>query len=330
VKSRKNIYLLLAVLAVVAMFSLAGWFLLKPPPLTIQGEVDATQIQVSSKLFGRVAAVHVKKGEYVKKGQLLITLDSPEIQAKMAQATAAQRFAGAQRDKAFKGPRQEELRASLSNWQKATSAADLAKKTFRRIDRLQADGVVPAQKRDEAEAQWQSASKTAEAARASYDMALAGARTEDKSAAAAQVSQAAGAVAEVTAHLHETALYAPVDGQIVDLLCDLGEMVSPGFPTVSIVDLRDVWLTFNVREDLLANIRMGDVITTRIPALGNRLITAKVNYISALGDFATWRATKTSGDFDLKTFEVRLTPVEAVEGLRPGMSAIVTRGAPRP
>lgn len=329
-KSRKNFYLVSAVLAGVTMFSLAGWFLLKPPPLILQGEVDTTQIQVSSKLFGRVAAVHVKKGEDVKKGQLLITLDSPEIQAKMAQATAAQRFADAQRDKAFKGPRQEELRASLSNWQKATSAADLAYKTFRRIDRLQADGVVPAQKRDEAEAQWQAASKTAEAARASYDMALAGARTEDKTAATAQASQAAGAVAEVNAHLHETALYAPIDGQIVDLLIDPGELVSPGFPTISIVDLRDAWLTFNVREDLLADIRMGDVITARIPALGNRSIKAKVNHISALGDFATWRATKTSGDFDLKTFEVRLTPVEPVEGLRPGMSAIVTRGASRP
>lgn len=329
-KSRKNFYLISAVLAGVTMFTLAGWFLLKPSPLIIQGEVDTTQIQVSSKLFGRVAAIHVKKGEDVKKGQLLMTLDSPEIQAKMAQATAAQRIAGAQRDKAFKGPRQEELRASLSHWQKATSAADLAYKTFRRIDRLQADGVVPAQKRDEAEAQWQSASKTAEAARASYDMALAGSRTEDKTAATAQASQAAGAVAEVNAHLQETALYAPIDGQIVDLLCDPGELVSPGFPTVSIVDLRDAWLTFNVREDLLAEIRMGDVISARIPALGNRLIKTKVNYISALGDFATWRATKTSGDFDLKTFEVRLTPVEPVEGLRPGMSAIVIRGAPRP
>ena len=329
-KSRKIIYLLLAVLAGAAMFSLAGWFLLRPPPLIIQGEVDTTQIQVSSKLFGRVAAVHVKKGEYVKKGQLLITLDSPEIRAKMAQATAAQRFAGAQRDKAFKGPRQEELSASRSNWQKATSAADLAEKTFRRIDRLQADGVVPAQKRDEAEAQWQSAMRATEAARASYDMVLAGARTEDKDAAVAQASQAAGAVAEVDAHLQETSLYAPVDGQIVDVLCDPGEMVSPGFPTVSIVDLQSVWLTFNLREDLLADIRMGDVVIARIPALGNRSIKAKVNYISALGDFATWRATKTSGDFDLKTFEVRLTPVEAVEELRPGMSAIVTRGASRP
>ncbi|TVQ96953.1 MAG: HlyD family secretion protein [Desulfovibrionales bacterium] len=305
--SKKKIYLLLAVLAGVTMFSLASWFLLNPPPLIIQGEVDTTQIQVSSKLFGRVAAVHVKKGEYVKKGQLLISLDSPEIQAKMAQATAAQRFADAQRDKAFTGPRQEELRAYLSNWHKATSAADLAEKTFRRIDRLQADGVVPAQQRDEAEAQWQAASKTAEAVRASYDMALAGSRSEDKTAATAQASQAAGAVAEAKAHLQETALYAPIDGQIVDLLIDPGELVSPGFPTISIVDLRDAWLTFNVREDLLADIRMGDVITARIPALGNRSIKAKVNYISALGDFATWRATKTSGDFDLKTFEVRLT-----------------------
>lgn len=329
-KGRKIIYLVLAVLAGVTMFSLAGWFLLKPPPQIIQGEVDTTQTQVASKLFGRVAVVHVKKGEYVKKGQLLVTLDSPEITAKMAQAAAAQRFAAAQRDKAYNGPRQEEIRSALSNWQKAKAAADLAEKTFRRIDRLRADGVVPAQKLDEAEAQRQSALRTTDAAKASYDMALAGARTEDRIAAAAQASQAAGAVAEVSAHMHETSLYAPVDGQVVDILCDPGELVSPGFPTVSIVDLQGAWLTFNVREDLLAHIRMGDVITARIPALGNRLIKAKVNYISALGDFATWRATKTSGDFDLKTFEVRLVPVEPVEGLRPGMSAIVTRSPSRP
>ena len=317
------------VLVGLAMFSLAGWFLLKPPPQVIQGEVDATQTQVSSKIFGRVATVHVKKGEYVKKGQLLVTLDSPEIRAKMAQATAVQRFAGAQRDKAYNGTRREEVRSVLSNWQKAKAAADLADKTYRRIDRLTADGVVPAQKRDEAEAQRESAAKSAEAAKALYDMAVAGARTEDKVAATAQASQAEGAVAEVGANMRETALYAPVDGQVVDVIPDPGELVSPGFPVVSIVDLRDVWLTFNLREDLLANIRMGDVFNAQIPALGNRSIRVKVNYISALGEFATWRATKTSGDFDLKTFEVRLVPVDPVEGLRPGMSAIVVRGRAR-
>ena len=328
-KGKKSIRVMAVVLVGLAMFSLAGWFLLKPPPQVIQGEVDATQTQVSSKIFGRVATVHVKKGEYVKKGQLLVTLDSPEIRAKMAQATAVQRFAGAQRDKAYNGTRREEVRSVLSNWQKAKAAADLADKTYRRIDRLTADGVVPAQKRDEAEAQRESAAKSAEAAKALYDMAVAGARTEDKVAATAQASQAEGAVAEVGATMRETALYAPVDGQVVDVIPDPGELVSPGFPVVSIVDLRDVWLTFNLREDLLANIRMGDVFNAQIPALGNRSIRVKVNYISALGEFATWRATKTSGDFDLKTFEVRLVPVDPVEGLRPGMSAIVVRGRAR-
>jgi len=159
-------------------------------------------------------------------------------------------------------------------------------------------------------------------------MARAGARAEDKIAASAQAKQAAGAVAEVGAHMRETSLYAPTDGQIVDVLCDPGELVSPGFPVVSIINLSDVWLTFNLREDLLADIRMGGVIIARIPALGNRAIKAKVNYISALGEFATWRATKTSGDFDLKTFEVRLVPIDPVEGLRPGMSAIVVRDHP--
>lgn len=329
-KGKNRIYLVLAVLGGITMFALAGWFLLKPPPLVIQGEVDATQTQVASKLFGRVATVQVKNGEFVKKGQLLLTLDSPEIRAKMTQATAVERIASAQRDKAFNGPRREEVRMALNNWQKAQSGAELAAATFLRIDRLRADGVVPAQKRDEAEAQRQSAVKTAEAAKAAYDMAIAGARQEDKNAATAQANQAAGAVAEVGAHLQETSLYAPVDGQIVDVLVDPGELLSPGFPTVSIVDLRDIWLTFNLREDLLANIRMGDVIEARIPALGNRLIKVKVTYIAALGEFATWRATKTSGDFDLKTFEVRLVPEAPVEGLRPGMSALMVPATSRP
>jgi HlyD family secretion protein len=326
VKKKKIIGVVILVLVVVTMFSLAGWFLLKPPPQVIQGEADATQIQVASKIFGRVAAVHVKKGEFVKKGQLLVTLDSPEIRAKMAQATATQRFAGAQRDKTYNGTRQEEVRSALNNWQKAKAAADLADKTFHRIDKLNADGVVPAQKRDEAEAQLQSAAKATEAAKAVYDMAVAGSRSEDKAAASAQASQAAGVVAEVGANMRETCLYAPVDGQVVDVIPDPGELVSPGFPVVSIVDLNDVWLTFNLREDLLANIRMGSVFNAQLPALGNRSIKARVNYISALGEFATWRATKTSGDFDLKTFEVRLIPVDPAEGLRPGMSAIVVRG----
>jgi len=326
VNLKKRMGVTFALLAAVAMFSLAGWFLLKPPPRIIQGEVDATQIQIASKIFGRVATVHVKKGEHVRKGQLLVTLDSPEIRAKMMQANAAQRLAGAQRDKAYNGPRKEEISASLSNWQKAKAAANLADKTYHRIDKLHIDGVVPAQKRDEAEAQWQSAMKSAEAAKSAYDMAVAGVRPEDKLAATAQASQAAGTVAEVGANMRETSLYAPVDGQVVDVIPDPGELVSPGFPVVSIVDLHDVWLTFNLREDILANIRMGDVFEAKIPALGNQLIKVKVNYISALGEFATWRATKTSGDFDLKTFEVRVAPVDLVEGLRPGMSAIVVRG----
>ena len=328
-KGKKRIVAVVAVVAVAAMFSLAGWFLLKPPPQVIQGEADATQVQVASKIFARVAKVHVKKGDFVRKGQLLVTLDSPEIRAKMSQASAARRVAGALRDKAYHGTRKEEINSALSNLQKARAAEDLAQKTLRRIDKLHADGVVPAQKRDEAEAQWLSANKAAEAAKSMYEMAVNGVRAEDKAAVSAQASQAAGVVEEVGANLKETCLYAPFDGQIVDVLPDPGELVSPGYPVVSIVDLKDVWLTFNLREDLLANIRMGDVVEAKSPALGNRAVKAKVNYISALGEFATWRATKTSGDFDLKTFEVRLAPVEAVEGLRPGMSAIVVRGRAR-
>jgi HlyD family secretion protein len=169
------------------------------------------------------------------------------------------------------------------------------------------------------------ARNTERALRAVYDQAEAGYRQEDKLAAAAQYRAAEEHVAEVQALVDELTLVAPINGEIVDRIVEPGELVSPGFPIVSLVDLQDVWVTFNLREDLLARVRMGSIFTVRIPALGNKDIKFKVNYISARGDFATWRATRASGDFDLKTFEVRGVPIEPVEGLRPGMSALVTK-----
>jgi len=308
---------------ILTMLSVAGWFLLKPPPLIVQGEVEATQVQVASKIFGRIESLAIREGEIVKKGQLLATIDSPEIRAKMQQAEAAQKAAGAQREKAYTGARSEEIRMALNVWQRAKAGAELSQKTYERIRRLQRDGVVPAQKLDEAEAQWKGAQRAEKAARATYDMALAGARKEDRTTASALAEQASGALAEVEAYLGETRLLAPIDGEVADIIPERGELTSPGYPIVILVDLGDIWVTFNLREDLLSKIRMGSLLPARFPALGNKETYLKVNYITALGDFATWRATKATGDFDLKTFEVRAIPVRSLEGLRPGMSAVV-------
>ncbi len=313
----------LAVVLVLAMVGVGGWFFLKPEPPLIQGEVEATQVKVSSKIAGRLSAVFVREGERVQKGQALLTLNSPEIEAKLKQANSAERAAGANREKAFAGPRKEEIQAARNSWQKAQAAAALAEKTFQRIERLHAEGVVPAQKLDEASAQKVAAHQTAEAAKALYDMALSGARKEDKDAASALMNQASGVVSEVEAYLRETRITAPISGEIVEVISETGEMVSPGYPIITILDTSDFWAVFHLREDLLPRFGMGTQLVARFPALGGREYSLKVNYIRAMGDFATWRATRAMGDFDLKSFEVRAVPVQPIEGLRPGMSVIV-------
>jgi HlyD family secretion protein len=294
-------------------------------PDLVQGEVEAAQVDVSAKIPGRVAEVLVDVGQRVKKGDTLARLASPEIGAKLDQATAARAAAGAQSAKADRGARGEEIRAAESQWVRAEAAATLGRTTWERLERLSRDGVVPAQRRDEAEANWKAARAAADAAKAVYDMALAGARGEDKDAAAAVVRQAQGAVSEVEAYLGEMTLVAPRDGEVAARNVEPGELTAPGYPVITIVDLSDAWVVFNLREDRLAGLKVGDRLTARVPALG-REVELRVSTLAPLADFATWRSTSASGGFDLKTFEVRAKPPLPVEGLRPGMSAIVDWG----
>lgn len=322
-KNRRNFAIISGIVLGLILLTIAGWVLLKPIPLTIQGEVEAKEIKVASKLPGRIAAILVKEGESVKKGDTLLLLDSPEIRAKMAQAQAAQRAAGAQRDKANSGARSQEVEAAFNMWQKAKAASELADKTYQRVKNLYSDGVVPLQKLDEAETNMRAAKTTEIAAKAQYSMAEEGARKEDRNAASAIWEQASGVVSEVGSYLAETVIKAPANGEVVSVISESGELVGTGFPIITLVDLSDIWVTFNLREDLIAKIKMGDEFTASFPALGNKEVTLKISYIKVLGDFATWHSTKTAGDFDQKTFEVRAVPTSKTEGLRPGMSALV-------
>lgn len=299
------------------------WYLQEPEVEFIQGEVDATQVNLAVKIAGRVSEVFIKEGQSVERGACLLKLDSPEIDARLQQATSSEKAASAQRDKAFAGARSQEVAGAMNLWIQSREVAELAEKTYRRINNLFADGIVPGQKKDEAEAKWKVASAAAVAARSRYDMALEGARKEDLQAATALVDKAQGAVSEVKSYLQETSLESPLAGEVIHLLGKPGEIVSPGYPLVTILDLDDIWVTFNLREDRLAGMRMGVVFPVSVPALGNGKFDLKISYISVLGDFATWRATSASGGFDLKTFEVRARPIEKIEGLRPGMSVIV-------
>ena len=295
----------------------------RPVPFEIQGEVEATQIKVASKLAGRIDSLAVKKGDEIGAGMLLFTISSPELEAKFSQVSAVRQAAGAQRDKAFNGAQKEDIQAAYNSWQMALATAEFAKKTYSRIQNLYQDGVIPEQQKDEVETKMKAAGETEKAAHSLYEKARNGSRFEDKNAAGALVLQADGVISEVCSYLNERRITAPIRGEIANVLAERGELIPAGYPVVTIVDLSDVWVTFNLREDLLAAIQKGSLIPARFPALGMKEIMLKVTYINVLGDFATWNATKTRGDFDMKTFEIHAVPVNQTVGLRPGMSAIV-------
>jgi HlyD family secretion protein len=285
--------------------------------------VEATQVKVASKLIGRIDSLLVHKGDDVEPGTLLFTINSPELDAKYLQASAVRKAAGFQKEKADNGAQKEDIQAAFNSWQTALAAADFSKKTFVRVDNLFKSGVVAEQQKDEAETRMKAAVETEKAARSIYEKAKKGARYEDKGSAGALVMQADGVLSEVNSYLSETRIFAPIKGEIANIIAERGELVPAGYPIITIVDLNDVWVTFNLREDLLSAIQKGSTFKARFPALGMKEVLLKVKYINALGEFATWNATKTSGDFDMKTFEVHAIPVEKLEGLRPGMGALV-------
>jgi len=317
---------ILAVSAIVVLLFFLLYTVLiiaKPKDIVLQGQVEATQVKVASKLIGRIDSLGIKKGQMVEKGQIMFTLFSPEIEAKLKQAMAGKQAAMAQSNKAQNGAQSEDIQAAYNNYLKAVAATDFCEKTFNRVNNLFKEGVVPEQKKDEAETQLIAARETSNAAKALWEKAKNGARQEDKTSANAIVNQANGVVSEVESYINEQIIVAPITGEISNIISERGELVPSGFPVVTIVDLSDIWVTFNVKEDLLSKIKKGTIFEASFPALGNQTVKLKVTYINPLGDYATWNATKTSGEFDMRTFEINAVPVEKVTDLRPGMSAIV-------
>lgn len=302
--------------------TVSAWLLAAPVPEFIQGEVEATKVNVSAKIPGRVEELLVPEGGRAERGAVLAVLDSPQLEAKRRQAEGARAAASAQRDKAETGAREEEIRAAYNKYLQAQAGAELARKSFERVERLYQDGVVPAQRRDEVQAQYEMALKLTAAAQAIHEMAVRGAREEDKAAAAALVEQAGGAVSEVESLIEEAQVRAPIAGEVLEHIVKAGELASAGMPIATVIDLDDVWVTFNVREDRLGGLRVGDPLRAMVPALNFAPLDLEVSYIAALGDFATWRATSAQGGFDLRTFEVRARPTAPADGLRPGMSVI--------
>lgn len=323
-KADNKLMVFAGVIGLILLVVIFGFIFWNPQPEVIQGQAEATEVRISGKVPGRVEAFRANEGDKVRKGDTLVILNSPEVLAKFEQARAAEDAAKALSNKAEKGARSEQIAMAYQTWQKAVAAVEVARKSYERVQTLFDNEVVSAQKRDEAEANYKAMVATEKAARAQYDMAKNGAEKEDKMAAEAQVNRAKGAVAEVESYISETFLVSPIDGEISERYPKVGELVGTGAPIMDVMDLNDMWITFNIREDLLGDIRVGEEFTATVPALENREITLKVTYMKDRGSYAAWRATKTTGQFDARTFEVKAVPVQKVEGLRPGMSVLKT------
>ena len=312
-------------LIVVVIIALVGVFALQEEEELITGEAEATEYRVSGKVPGRIEEFRFEEGDHVKKGDTVVVIYSPEVEAKMAQASAARRAANAINKKAQHGARSQQIEGAYELYQKAQVAEDIYRKSYERVKGLYEKGVVAAQKYDEVEAQYQAAVATTKAAKSQYDMALEGARAEDKEAAEAQVARVDGIIREINLARDERYLLSPVDGEVAERFPKTGELVGQGSPIMSIVDLDDMWFTFAVREDMLKDITVGRTMKVKVPALGDEEYEVKVTYIRAMGTYVTWRSTKQNGGYDVKTFDVRVKPVKKIENLRPGMTGILYR-----
>ncbi|KAA3639096.1 MAG: HlyD family secretion protein [Proteobacteria bacterium] len=321
--NRARWWIAVVIMVLVMVIITSGlWLAFRAPQNVVQGMADADSINVSTKISARVSKLLVGEGDRVEVGQLLFELDSPEVAAKLAQAIAVLDAARTQAGKAEHGAREDEIRAAEANWRRAVAGAELSHSTYLRVENLYSEGVMTRQKRDEALAQERSSHQLAIAARAQYDLALAGARVEDKDAAQAQVRQAEGVVAEVRAAQDEIMGRAPVSAEVGQRLVDVGELVPAGYPVFSLVDIDQMWVSLNLREDQFNDIRVGQQIIGDIPALNLQAVAFAVYFISPAGDFATWRSTRQSSGYDVKSFEIRLRPLQQIDGFRPGMSVL--------
>ena len=321
-RDNKLVGSLVIVVIVTALVALIGFLFLKPESDVLEGQAEATSIRISGKLPGRVMELYVEEGQKVKAGDTLVHIHSSLAEAKMYQAEAVKSAAAAQNRKIDAGTRSQIIQSAYDLWQQAIAARNISEKTYNRMENLYKQDVVSEQRRDEAKAAFEAAKAGESAARSQYQMAKEGAQKQDKESSQAMVDAAAGGVMEVEALLQDQYLTAPYDGEIDVIYPHVSELVSLGTPIMSLLKTNDKWVTFNVREQLLNNLTVGTEIELEIPALDKKKVKGTVYYVRDMGDYAAWRATKATGEWDSRTFQVKVRPAEQIEDLRPGMTVI--------
>lgn len=323
--NRSLLLTVLIILAVVAVVAVIGFCFMNKPAEYVEGQVEGTTVRISGKLPGRVIEFFAHEGDTVHAGDTLVRIHSSVAEAQLTQAQAMQDVARQQNRKVDAGTRKQIVQGAYDLWQQSKAAAAITKKTYDRMERLFSEGVITEQKRDEAKAAYDAAVAGQNAAKSQYDLAVAGAQSEDKQSAAAMVEAATGSVDQVQALLDDAFLTSPCDGVVDQVYPQVGELVMPGAPIMSVLKSDDRFIVFNVREEMLNDLTMGKKISVMVPALGKKEIEAEIYYIRDMGSYATWRATKTTGSWDSRTFEIKARPTEKVENLRPGMSIVYTK-----
>jgi HlyD family secretion protein len=306
---------------VIAVAGLSIWYLLRGEPLLVQGEVDATRLDIAARVDGRVAEIPVERGEDVAASAVLVRIDNPETLAKNDQALAAKVVAEAQLANINAGTRAEVVAARKAAMERAQASVVLAQKTYDRVNQLAAGGNAPQARLDQMTDSLHESQRATDQAKSAYEQAVNGYTREEHEIAEANVGKALADIKAVQSIIDQMVVYAPVASQVYQRNVEPGEYVSPGVPLVTLIDLDDMWVHFDLREDLVRTLKIGDRFDVRIPALADRAITVEVKLIATKGEYASWRATRATGDFDLRTFSIRAYPVEKVPELRPGMSA---------
>ena len=306
---------------VAVVVALSVFYLLRPEPLLVQGEADATRLDIAARVDGRVKEIPVERGQNVPANTVLVRIDNPETVAKLEQMKAAMAVAEAQLANILVGTRVETIAARKAELERAQAALILAQKTFDRTRILTEQGNSPQSRLDQMTDSLHENERAVDQANSAYEQAVNGYTKEERAIAKANVEKANADIQSVQSIIDQLVVYAPVASQIYQRNVEPGEYVSPGVPLITLIDLADVWIHFDLREDLLKTLKVGDRFNVRVPALDDRSITVEVKLIATKGEYSSWRATRATGDFDLRTFSIRAYPVQPVPDLRPGMSA---------
>src|SRR6202041_1474140 len=319
-KNTRTATIIVSVVAA-AVVALSVFYLLRPEPLLVQGEVDATRLDIAARVDGRVKEIPVERGQNVPAGAVLVRIDNPETLAKHDQMRTAKAVAEAQLANVLAGTRVETIAAKKAEMERAQAAQVLAQKTFDRTQTLTEQGNAPQARLDQVTDTLHETERAVDQAKSAYEQAVNGHTKEERAIAEADVERANADIQSVQSTIDQLVVYAPLASQVYQRNVEPGEYVSPGVPLVTLIDLADVWIHFDLREDLVKTLKVGDRFDVHIPALGERSVTVEVKLIATKGEYASWRATRASGDFDLRTFSIRAYPVQPVPDLRPGMSA---------